>query len=62
MPANVRPKSPHDAEEVLRPYLGRVFDTADDAGVELWPDGVRRHIDALEAALDKALNLLGVRS
>lgn len=51
--------NPHDAEEQLRPYLGEVHEAMQDAS------DLRQRLTPIEraqrAALDKALDLLGVQ-
>ena len=61
--------NPHDAEEVLRPYLEAVY-TADEAVMQTGTrtpimqilDALEAHERALRVALDKALELLEVQS
>lgn len=57
--------NPHDAEEQLRPYLGRVHEATEavqSATSDQLEDAATEEANALSAALNKALELLGVRS
>ena len=59
--------TPHDAEEALRPYLGRLHEANSNAlrltiyePPEVWNEVEREQLDACQAVIDKALELLGV--
>lgn len=55
-----------DAEEAMRPLLGRVFDTGDyweragTVGITMNPHAASAYIAALAEALDTACGLLGI--
>jgi hypothetical protein len=51
--------NPHDAEEQLKPYLAKVVDAEESRSPEAFCSP--KHTHALEQALDKALELLGVQ-
>lgn len=55
--------NPHDAEEQLRPYLGELFESQNDAA-QIGQSRMRsidRTLIAYDRALGKALQLLGVQ-
>jgi hypothetical protein len=53
------PVTQHDAEEALRPYLGRLHDAIEDRNAH--GTGPSLGEETARAALDKALELLGVQ-
>lgn len=66
MAAARQPVNAHDAEEAMRPLLGRVYDASDYweragvVGITTDPHAARAYITALAEALDRACGLLGI--